>query len=262
MKGIAVRWCYTGQIKLSMKSLRILGFCASVLCSSLPLSAMPGIPDYVPVQVHQTDEPVYPTSMMAVGVKSGSASIAVAIDDTGRLTDYLVTAYSHPDFAKSAVDALKKWKFEAAMIHGSPRNSKSDLTFRFQMEGVVVVTMTALSYAEMLHLKLSPGSMAYAACTLGELDHIPNPVKIVNPVYSTDLARSSRGGHVSVGFYIDEQGHVRMPSVSRETNEANEELAAIAVTAVAAWQFDPPMSKGHPVLVVAQQDFHFKATAP
>lgn len=262
MKGIAVSWCYTGQTTLTMKSLRTLGLCASVVCSSLTVSALPGIPDYVPVQVHQTDDPVYPSSMIAVGVKSGSASIAVAIDDTGRLTDYLVTAYSHPDFARSAVEALRKWTFEAAMIHGSPRNSKSDLTFRFQMEGVVVVTMTALSYAEMLHFKLAPGSMAYAACALGELDRIPNPIKIVNPAYSNDLARSSRGGHVSVGFYIDEQGHVRMPSVSRETNEANEELAAIAVTAVAQWQFDPPMSKGRPVLVVAQQDFHFKPTAP
>lgn len=245
-----------------MKSPRILVLCASALCSALTLSALPGVPDYVPVKIDQTEEATYPSSLVLIGVKSGSASIAIAVDDAGRLTDYLVTAYTHPAFAQSAVAALKKWKFEPAEIHGFPRNSKSDLSFRFQMEGVVVVTMTALSYGEMLHLKLAPGSTAYSACTLGELDRIPNPTKIVTPVYPSELARTSRGGHVMVSFYIDEQGHVRMPSVSRETNEANEELAAIAVSAVAQWQFDPPTSRGTPVLVAAQQDIHFKASAP
>jgi periplasmic protein TonB len=245
-----------------MKIQRILVLSALPLCCALTLSAMPGVPDYVPVKIDQREEAIYPSSMVGVGIKSGSASVAIAVDDAGRLTDYLVTAYTYPAFAESAVAALKKWRFEPAMIHGFPRNSKSDLTFRFQVEGVVVVTMTALSYSEMLHYKLAPGSMAYSACTLGELDRIPNPTKIVNPVYPNEVARSSRGGHVMVAFYIDEQGHVRMPSVSRETNEANEELAAIAVMTVAQWQFDPPTSKGRPVLVAAQQDFHFKPSAP
>ncbi len=245
-----------------MKSPRILLLSALSLCLPLALSAMPGVPDYVPLKVNQTEEAVYPSALISVGLKSGTASVAIAVDDAGRLTDYLVTAYTHPAFAESAVAALKKWTFEAAMVHGFPRNSKSDLTFRFQMEGVVVVTMTALSYGEMLHLKLAPGSYAYSACTLGELDRIPIPTKIVNPVYPNELARSSRGGHVPVSFYIDEQGHVRMPSVSRETIQANEELAALAVTAVAQWQFDPPTSKGRAVLVAAQQDIHFKPSAP
>jgi TonB family protein len=61
-----------------------------------------------------------------------------------------------------------------------------------------------------------------------------------------------------VEFYIDPQGNVRMPSVSRETIEANEELSAVAIAAVSQWQFDPPLAKGRPVLVLAQQDFTFK----
>ena len=59
-------------------------------------------------------------------------------------------------------------------------------------------------------------------------------------------------------FYIDETGHVRLPAVSRETNEADEELSAAAVTAVEQWQFEPPVSKGKPVFVLAHQDFDFK----
>jgi periplasmic protein TonB len=231
------------------------------LCGVQALPALPGVPDYVPVKIDQTPEASFPSALVTVGVKSGSASVAVAVDDAGRLTDYLVTAYTHPAFADSAVAAIKKWKFEPAMIHGFPRNSKSDLTFRFQMEGVVVMTMSAFSYEEMMDLKLAPGSFAYRACTLGELDRIPTPTKIVNPTYPTRLARGG-GGKVQVGFYIDEEGRVRMPSVSLETNEANEELAAIAVTAVSQWQFEPPTRKGRPVLVVARQVFAFDPSKP
>jgi TonB family protein len=82
----------------------------------------------------------------------------------------------------------------------------------------------------------------------------------VNPVYPNQLAKGG-GGRVSVGFYIDEQGRVRMPSVSIETNEANEELAAAAVTAVSQWQFETPTCKSRPVLVLAQQEFSFKPKA-
>ena len=62
-------------------------------------------------------------------------------------------------------------------------------------------------------------------------------------------------------FLIDEEGRVRLPAVSRATNEANEELAAAAVTAVTQWRFEPPTAKGKPVLVRAQQDFAFQPVA-
>jgi TonB family protein len=245
-----------------MKSLKFPVLCACALGGSLPLAALPGFPDYVPVQIHQTEEASFPRALVAAGVKSGAASVAIAVDDTGHMTDYLVTGYTNPAFAERAVAAIQKWKFEPAEMRGSPRNSKADLTFRFEVEGVVVVTMTTTSYMDIVHNRLAPGRDAYSVCTLAQLDRIPNPTKIVNPVYPNELARSSRGGHVLVEFYIDEQGRVRMPSVSRETIEANGELASIAITAVGQWQFDPPMYKGSPVLVLAQQDFSFKPAPP
>jgi TonB family protein len=241
-----------------MKSLRIPFFSFLVLAAAGNLPAQLAFTDYTPVSMDQTEEAVFPQKLVELGIKSGAASVAIAVDDKGQLTDYLVTAYSYPAFADSAVAAIKKWKFEPAQIRGNPRNSKADLTFKFEVEGVVVVSVSALSVGEILQYKLAPRSEAYSSCTLAQLDRIPTPTKIVNPQYPGQLARSSRGGHVSVEFYIDEKGHVRMPSVSRETIEANEELSAVAVAAVGQWEFDPPLAKGHPVLVLAQQDFTFK----
>ena len=114
------------------------------LWTSLPGAAQVGVPDYEPVGINQTEEATFPRSLVNVGIKSGAASIAVAVDADGRVTDYLVTAYSHPAFAESAVAAMKKWIFRPAEIHGERRNSKVDLTFRFELEGVVVYAGASL----------------------------------------------------------------------------------------------------------------------
>jgi TonB family protein len=240
-----------------MRKVKILVLFASSLVGQVAFAQLE-LPEYVPLKVNQTVDATYPPSMVTAGVKSGAASVAIAVDDKGLLTDYVVTAYTTSAFAEEALAALRKWTFEPARMHGAPRNSKADLTFRFELEGVVVVSMDVMLYNELVHFKITPNSDVYTACTLPQLDRVPSPTKIVNPVYPRELAHSSRGGHVEVEFYIDPQGRVRMPSVSKETIEANGELAAVAVTAVAQWQFAPPMSKGRPVLVLAHQEFDFK----
>jgi TonB family protein len=243
-----------------MRCPQIILCCAFAFCAPLIVSAQPEFPDYSPARYIETEGVVFPQKLVSLGIRTGDVGIAVAIDSDGRMTDYLVTAYTHPEFAERAVAALKKWKFEPARLHGTARNSKIELTFNFKVEGLVVVTMTETT--DLRHMRLFPEDMAYSAHTLAQLDRIPIPIRVVNPIYPTELAKSSRGGHVSVEFYIDEQGHVRMPSVSLETDAANEELAAIAVTTVEKWQFEPPLLRGKPVLVRTWQDFKFKPPAP
>jgi TonB family protein len=260
LKGAGAGWCYAGQSNHPMKTPTFLVLCASLLCSPLA-PAQIGLPDYVPVKMNQNVDATYPLSMVTAGIKSGVASLAISVDDKGVLTDCLATAYTHPAFAESAAAALRKWTFEPARIHGAPRNSKADLTFHFELDGVAVVSMDVISYNELVHFKVAPNSEAYNVCTVSQLDRALTPTKTVNPVYPAELARSSHGGHVLVAFYIDQLGRVRMPSVARETIEANAELAAVAVTAVSQWQFEPPLSQGMPVLVAANQDFAFKPAA-
>ena len=260
LKGAGACWCYAGQFHHPMKSPTFLALCASLLCSPLA-PAQVGLPDYVPVKINQTVDATYPLIMVTYGVKSGAASFAFSVDDKGVLSDCLATAYTHPAFADSAMAALRKWTFEPARIHGAPRNSKTEVTFHFEQDGVAVVSMDVMSYNELVHFKVAPNSEAYSVCSVAQLDHAPVATRSAAPVYPDQLARTSRGGRVQVQFYIDPLGRVRMPSVARETIEANAELAALAVTAVSQWQFDPPTSNGKPVLVAASQEFNFKAPA-
>lgn len=245
-----------------IKALRLLVSNAAILFGALDAFAQFGPPDYEPMKADQRDLPGFPQQVLTQGLRSGQVRVAVQIDPDGRLADYLVTAYSHPAFVDGAVASVKKWRFEPARIHGSPRSATAEYTFNYEAEGVVVVDMTDQTIAELLRMTIAPNSQAFMARTLSQLDRTPTPIKIVRPAYPKTLARSSRGGRVTVEFYIDEQGHVRMPSVDRQTIEANEELAAAAVTAVEQWQFEPPLLKGRPVLTLAQQDFSFKPPAP
>ena len=244
------------------RTLRLLLSNTAVLIGSLDAVAQFGSPEYEPMKADQRDLPAFPQKVLAQGVRSGQVRVAVQIDADGRLTDYLVTAYSNPAFVDGAVASVKKWRFEPARIHGAPRSAKAEYTFNYEAEGVVVVDMSVQTVSELLHMRIAPNSLAFTARTLGQLDRIPTPIKIVKPVYPKALARTSRGGRVTVEFYIDEQGHVRLPSVDRQTIEANEVLAAAAVTAVEQWQFEPPLFKGLPVLTLAQQDINFKPPEP
>lgn len=241
-----------------MKTLRLLLLPAAMSCGSLAAVAQFATQDYAPMKFFQTDSPVFPQEVLAQGFRSGVVHVAIQVDADGVLTDYLVTTYTHPAFARNAVAALKKWRYEAARIHGEARGAKADLTFNFDTEGTIVVNLTVTSSAELLRFSIVPDAQAFRARTLSELDRTPMPIKFVKPVYPANLARSSHGGHVTVEFYIDEQGHVRLASVDRQTIEANAELAAIAVTTVEQWQFEPPLYRGRPVLTLAQQDFNFK----
>ena len=241
-----------------MKTLRHLILLPAIACGAVPLLAQFENRDYVPMSYIETEQPVYPSVATNLGLVSGEARICVQIDDAGLLTDSLALAYSHPAFYESAVTALKKWQFKPAIIHGFSRSATAVLDFNFRSQGVVV-NLTTDTMAEIIHFRVAPNSMSYRVCTLSELDRIPVPTKIVKPYYTPEQARRSHVSRVNVQFYIDEAGHVRLAAVSRQTDEADEELCAAAVTAVEQWQFEPPVSKGRPVLVLAQQDFDFRA---
>lgn len=215
-------------------------------------------PDYTPMKVIQTQPVLFPRQLADLGLTTGEVRVAVQIDEAGKLTDHLVTAYTHPKFAEAAVQALKKWQYEPATVDGQPRGATVDLTFIFETRGMVVVNMTVNSYVEMRDMQLRPTANSFAVCRLSELDAIPTPSKVVQPGYPLDAGKQRQGGIVTIFFYIDEQGHVRLPAVSRESSRQNEALAAAALYAVSQWEFEPPMSRGRPALVAARQDFHFR----
>jgi TonB family protein len=192
---------------------------------------------------------------MQRAVTQGEARVVICVDATGELTEWLVIGYTQPEFADSAVAAIKVWKFEAARLQGEPVGVTAELSFYYTAQGVVVSSQNLVEMVEAQTMRMLDGRYLYQPCALSELDRLPVPVATVAPVYPRELAQKGVQGTVEVEFYIDQTGAVRLPSV---TTKDNLELSRLAVAALNQWKFTPPTSRGRGVLVKAVQTFNFK----
>jgi len=219
-------------------------------------AALPGQSpdDNAGLEVVQSDNLVYPFSMTVSGILAGEARLVISVDAAGQLNDVLVVGYTQPAFAEAAVAALKRWHYDPARVHGVAHSSRAQVYFTFKNGmGVMIQRMPGTLTSASISRK-DEERYSYAACELRELDRIPIPVHIVPPVaFKSDPHGAKRT--VTVEFYIDEDGRVRMPAIGRE--EPDDDYAAAAVSAVEQWRFEPPLRKGRPVLVLARQDFTF-----
>lgn len=211
-------------------------------------------PEWQSLNILQTVNPVFPYHLKEVGVLNGEARVAINTDATGKLLEWLVVGYTRPEFADAAVVAIKQWKFEPARLRGEPVGTTVELLFSYEAKGVVVSTLNPIDTVEARISQIIGEHYTYQPRFLRELDRIPTPVVTVRPQYSSEMANKGVKGKVTVDFYIDETGTVRMPAVSVKDDS---ELTALAVAALRQWKFEPPTRNGHPVLVKASQVFNF-----
>jgi len=197
---------------------------------------------------------VFPPKLLAEGVPSGEVEVVISVDAKGQLSDVLPVGYTNPEFAEAVVTALKTWSYEPARFHDRPVASRVDLKISFKSEVSVMVINLGWHYWERMSGDWS--HYAFKAFKLGDLDKIPTPVQTPRPLLPKSEANSTRAHNVTVEFFIDEDGKVRVPTVDRD--EADNVYAAAAVAAVEQWRFEPPVRRGRPVLVIAQQEFNFR----
>jgi TonB family protein len=209
-----------------------------------------------PLKIIRTQPIIFPWRMINEGVTQGEARLAFHIDADGRLVDWLVVAYSARPFADSAVDALRQWKFVPERSGGQPGASIVHLAIRFETSGTIAIERTQPS--DMDGIRGAPaGTFIFQPCPPTALDQPLRPIAPVAPDYPGVLRRQGVGGNVTVVFYVDEKGKPRMVA---STGEAHPTLAALAIAAVEQWRFEPPRSRGRPVLVNVSQEFRFSAT--
>lgn len=197
--------------------------------------------------------PDFPPGLYLSHRNGGTVNLILALDEEGKLCDALVTASTAPGFSEVALEAIRHWKFAPAQIESVPVATSFPLTFSFQVRGVIYSTDWA-DATEPRAFALLDDENSCRLCTPRELDRIPSPIRTVVPSYPKALADAGLSGDVTVEFYIDEQGAVRMPSVIGLPARS---LADLAVDAVRQWAFEPPTREGRPTLVRIRQTFFF-----
>lgn len=232
-------------------------FFAPVLALALagPVFAQPSPASagYTELKIIQTIDPHFPFRLQNSPVMDGEARVVVNVDQAGRLVDWLVTGYTRSEFADEAVRVLQRWKYEPAVFHGEKWNTVREVQFSFSRTGVVIST-TSTEHIQNQMERMMPSQHAFRVFQLRELDRIPVPSRVVSPAYPESLAAAGVKGSVTVEFYIDVTGKVRMPAALEWPSDP---LAELAVAAVEQWQFEPPLHAGRPVLVLARQEFKF-----
>lgn len=205
------------------------------------------------LKIDPTQTPRYSPAMQMDGVTRGQVVFAIDVDEKGQLTDVLVLGYTHRGLVDPCEYALRNWKITPAKIDGVPVPAQTELTIDFSAQGVVI-SSSPMIVIEQRTRDLFGARMENQLRSANELDRIPARVTTVEPVYAQQAEADGVRGKVQVRFYIDSTGSVRMPAVEPATHPY---LAQVAVDAVKDWKFEPPTSRGKPVLVAARQEFDF-----
>lgn len=231
--------------------------CAALVAGANAAPAAPP-PDAgsLPLKVRHQVMPVFPRELLARRVDEGYVRVAIAVDADGKVDDCLPIDYSDQGFVPSTLACLREWTFDPARIDGRPVDSTVRLAFHFVSEGPVVVSMAGDEMASFMTGLWPRASAAFRTYDLRDLDAIPRPVAAAAPAFPAELARAGHTGTVTVHFYIDPTGAVRMPSVDPG---ADRRLAALAVAALQHWRFEPPRRDHRAVQVYVSQIFNFRA---
>ncbi|MBE2212999.1 MAG: TonB family protein [Opitutaceae bacterium] len=228
-----------------------LALAAAMRAEDPARAAAPARPADTPCRIIQAEKPQFPIRMLKEGVTHGTVRVLVHVDSTGAIIDLLVTAGTRQAFAEEAQRVIGTWTFEPTHIGGEALDTILDLTFNFDVNGMVAIE-------KFMPEGQPPVEMAegyeYHACSLSHLDRMPTPLALARPLYPDEWREQGIKGRVTVQFYIDETGKARFPTVVEKDHD---NLAAVAVAAVRQWRFAPPTSQGRPVLVRARQVFAF-----
>ena len=102
-------------------TISILMFCAALTAKEQ------GVPtDFQPPQVVSTVEPSYPANVVA----GGTVVLKVKVSSSGTIEDVQVLQEAS-GFMQSALDAVRKWKFEPAHLDGKPVAASIPVAFSF-----------------------------------------------------------------------------------------------------------------------------------
>lgn len=238
-----------------MKTLGIL--CLGLLAAGLSrgqigASAAPAV---TPIRIRHEVLPVFPRDMRLMGIRDGFVLAAFGVTANGTVDDCLALAYSDEGFAEVTLANLRHWTFEPLRIGGRPVASTSQLTFNFETDGTVLVSMSGADASATMAMRV-PRDTAFRTRELRELDAIPRPLSVTPPVYPASFRREGRRGTVTVDFFIDPSGTVRLPCVDPNDDQA---LASLAIAALQTWKFEPPQCAHKAVQVRASQVFRFQA---
>ena len=205
----------------------------------------------VPAKPRNVTMAVYPYLLLREK-RTGDASVAMMIDDAGKVVDAKIITESASEFGFAALAAAEQFSFTPASKAGRPVGSTLRLELKFSKSASQTF--------------VQPPDMKLFERELNEPDRIVNgdqldrPLKIISQkaaAFPLSLRTKSAAGHALVEFLVDDAGNVALPRI---ISAESPEFGYAAVQAVSQWRFEPPTVEGRKVATRARVPFNFTPT--
>jgi len=198
----------------------------------------------------------FPGPALTRSIPRGTARVAVLVDADGKPVDFLVTAASDPSFGDALLVDLKRRSFQAEKLNGVAVPGRADIAYSFEAPSSGMVATDAAANLS----RLGREAAGLSAQPEDKLDRDLEFTAASLPLLPPQFAALAKSGKVRayVTFFVDPQGHVRIPQV--ESTPAPE-LVADAIRVVQKWTFKAPTIKGKPALVYAGRPVRFLTEA-
>jgi TonB family protein len=195
--------------------------------------------------------PVYPAEAIKAQAQ-GPVVLDATTDESGKLSHINATK-SIPLLDKAAIDAVKQWEFEPALVGGKPTPVALTITLIFYLNKeakakVGGVVGGVIKPEEAKKLETEPLVKAE-----GDIKP-PKRIKAVDPVYPEEARKNGIEGIVVLECTTDTYGRVKNVKALRSIPE----LDQAAIDAVRQWVYEPFTLKGKPQGVIFTVTVNFK----
>lgn len=200
-------------------------------------------------QVRVRTAPEYPADLKRMRFQ-GTVVMLVELDARGDITRAVATASSHADFTAAAEAAVRTWKFNPALVDGTPVASRFEFPIGFQLDplpgdpppapAVPIRREPASARRQSVSVPAEPPGVV----PFESLDVRPKVVSQVTPQYPGSLGSATVTGRVVVTFILEETGEV---GAILNTEVSHPAFGGAAIAALREWKFSPAMKNGRPV---------------
>ncbi len=205
-------------------------------------------------EIKEVVNPIYPMSLSSMGIYEGSATLLIELDSEGKMTDWLAVSASKPEFVTALERVIDKWTFTPATRDGENIPYALSVNVKFKSEGIMMAVNGVQMVQAYLYGRFDTHEERLVS-QYSELDKMPTPVNIVQPKVFSDIPEEDKDGYVVLGFFIDNEGNVRMPVLMEY--EGDIRLAYSAYDALVQWKFEAPKVNGKTTMCRASQKFIF-----
>jgi TonB family protein len=163
----------------------------------------------------------------------GQVWVKIQVSETGDVESAEVIS-GDPTLARSAIDAVKKWKFKPFIKNGKPISVASKVPFSF-------------AFSENVRAEESPTDTTPAINRVRVSQGVSQGLLIyrVQPVYPLEARKEGIQGQVILRAVISKEGRIdNLTLIS-----GPKELAPAAIGAVQQWRYKPYLLMGNPVEV-------------